>query len=560
MALYHGERDGRYYLSAYDKDGKFRYLSAPVNGGAAEIVAEEPDSGEEKSVSLYTCSGNLWQIDRLTSTWCLREIGRTGGAFAFFKEQAGEAIEFLQGNYLCASAELLDENMWKSEYRLYDLENRTRSMELCIKDFPNLDYLRTRGMVGDGLMLFDYMTLDGEKGLLLWDTKQETAPITGLVELTGEAFADNLAKLRKEAEEKYGLVIDTDAEHEDNALTEREMLHEIDFINSFVVGVKNNPEVLRAGEGKTVHPENMENNGEGGHYAFNPHVFSEFYLKEHGEKRRQALFNYVDALRAGEDRFECFDYDTAGWCFGRLGYFFSLVGPIYTHAGDYKDGWVEICYEIPKEEYRKKQEEFETMICDILNDALRDDYSDIEKALALYEYMTENYTYDYEMLEHCTEWMEQQSGYRCLMEKTGICNEIAKLYQFLLLQVGVDAEESGGNSLTWGADSHAWVYVTIDGQGFLIDPTWGLTDDYEPDLAYFLFTDERRKNRDGFNPDSFDVGSCPSFEARKKYSFDADSELYKDLWYGTYVAMDTEANCIYYRDYNHNLLRFDYQD
>ena len=560
LSMFHGERDGRYYISGYDKDGTFRYLSVPVSGGAAEIVANDADDGEAKTVSMYTGSHNMWQIDRLASTWCFRKVGQADGMFAFSKAQAGEAIEFLQGNCLCASADFTYENAWQNEYRLYDVENRTMSSGLSIRDIPNLDFIRMRGMLGDGLMLIDYMTKDGENGLLLWDTKKSAAPISGLVELTGEAFADNLAKLRKEAEEKYGLVIDPDAVHEEKALTGPEMLRELDFVNSFIIGVKNNPDVLRAGESKTVHPENMENNGEGGHYTFQPHVFSEFYLKEHGEKRRQALFNYVDALRAGEDRFECFDFDTAGWCFGRLGYFFNLVGPIYTYAGEYKDGWVEICYRIPKEEYLKKQEEFETMICDILNDALRDDYSDIEKALALYEYMTENYTYDYEMLAHCTEWMEKQSGYRCLMEKTGICNEIAKLYQFLLLQVGVDAEESGGEALKAGDDSHAWVYVTIDGQGFLIDPTWGLTEDYEPDLAYFLFTDERRKNRDGFNPDSFDVGSCPSFEARRKYSFNADSERYKDLWYGKYVAMDTEANCIYYYDYNHNLLRFDYQE
>ena len=48
-------------------------------------------------------------------------------------------------------------------------------------------------------------------------------------------------------------------------------------------------------------------------------VFSKIYTLEHGEARRQAFFNFVDALRAGEEWFDCPDEDTMWWCRGRLG-------------------------------------------------------------------------------------------------------------------------------------------------------------------------------------------------------------------------------------------------
>ena len=161
------------------------------------------------------------------------------------------------------------------------------------------------------------------------------------------------------------------------------------------------------------------------------------------------------------------------------------------------------------------------------------------------------------MLAHCTEWMDRQGGYRILMEKTGICNEFACLYQYLLLQCGVKAEESGGPSLTYGADSHAWVYVTIDGKGYLVDPTWGETGERAPALAYFLFTDELRQNRDGFNAAKFDVAGAGE-DARRKYSFEAKDTRFEPLWDGKYVAMDRATKSIYYLSQNGNLCRFDY--
>jgi hypothetical protein len=48
------------------------------------------------------------------------------------------------------------------------------------------------------------------------------------------------------------------------------------------------------------------------------------------------------------------------------------------------------------------------------------------------------------------------------------------------------------------------------------------------------------------------------YGARKKFSFECEDERYADLWEGTYVAFDEEQNCIFYRDLNGSMKRFEY--
>ncbi|MCR5686269.1 MAG: hypothetical protein K6G81_12800, partial [Lachnospiraceae bacterium] len=107
-------------------------------------------------------------------------------------------------------------------------------------------------------------------------------------------------------------------------------------------------------------------------------------------------------------------------------------------------------------------------------------------------------------------------------------------------------------------DLHAWNYIALDGQGYLIDATWGLTASREPDLTYFLFTDEQRETRDGFVAESFDIAGYGLYGARDVYSFNADDDRYSDLWGGRYIAFDQDNKCIFYRDKDGIFSRFDY--
>ncbi|MBR5968377.1 MAG: hypothetical protein IK001_07260, partial [Lachnospiraceae bacterium] len=80
----------------------------------------------------------------------------------------------------------------------------------------------------------------------------------------------------------------------------------------------------------------------------------------------------------------------------------------------------------------------------------------------------------------------------------------------------------------------------------------------KPDLTYFLFTDALRKDRDGFDPESFDLAGYGLYGAREVYGFKAEDERYSELWNGTYVAFDENEKCIFYKDIDGVMHRFDY--
>ena len=73
-----------------------------------------------------------------------------------------------------------------------------------------------------------------------------------------------------------------------------------------------------------------------------------------------------------------------------------------------------------------------------------------------------------------------------------------------------------------------------------------------------MFTDALRRDRDGFDPESFDLGGNGLYGARKTYGFKAEDERYSALWDGRYIAFDENEKCIFYKDFSGKLKRFDY--
>lgn len=557
LGEYLGEADGCWYFFAMNEARNPMYVGLPKEGGDSVIVAEPVEIDASTAPVKYPQGWRSMSDSSLSATWFLHETANEENGIAFTKSREKEWYECISGTLMCGRGEYKTEDgETANEFRMYDLSNGTIFGKLSELDLAERYTLRAERILQNKAVIMNALKKDGSSEVMMWVPEEEPVKIAGLCDFTKNEPIDCLAEMVKDLKENSDVLITPDIlEQRDEEVAFAEVMYEINFANQFVLARATRPELLPAG---TVHPENMRNNGTG-HYEFNPHVFSKIYTLEHGEARKEAFFNFVDALRAGEEWFDCPDEDTMWWCRGRLGHFFYPVEEWYTFCGVYKNGKGQIIrYDgTTQEQFDEKKAEFERMITDIVNDAVGDDYNDIEKTLALYEFLTEYCTYDYEMLEHMSDWSDRQGGYRALIEKKGVCNEYACLYQYLLLQCGVDAEESGGPSVTEGMDSHAWVYVTIDGKGYLVDPTWGATDSREPKLEYFLFTDELRETRDGFRASAFDIAGCGS-ESRKKYSFEANDKRFEGLWDGTYVAMDRASKNIYFLDEDGRLKAFYY--
>lgn len=295
-----------------------------------------------------------------------------------------------------------------------------------------------------------------------------------------------------------------------------------------------------------------------GHFEFKTVVIPSILRDIMGEDMCVAYGNYVNAVLAGEDDFEVVDEKSYDWMIGQ---FPSQCFPLlfeYTgsnYGGAFSNGRATFQYKIPKDELAVKEAEFEKMVTDILNENLRDDYSDFEKVLALYLYFSENYTYDYDTYYV----MEDQnvdflSAYRFLTRKTGICCECATAFTYLLLQAGVDANNIGGN-LNYNNEGHEWVYITINGRNYHVDPTYAMSSGN--DLTYLMMTDDYRENVDCFEKETYSIG-CHYIEEHNGYKYDADDDFFAPLRGTKLISWDPDKNEIRYESYDGTEGTFDY--
>ena len=186
-------------------------------------------------------------------------------------------------------------------------------------------------------------------------------------------------------------------------------------------------------------------------------------------------------------------------------------------------------------------EEFAALVEDILNETMKPDYSDFEKALSLYIYFQKNYTYDYQAAEDNDNGKaDYVSSYRLLTGKTGICHEIATAYSYLLMQVGVDA-------MTVMGANHEWSYIRLNGKNYHIDATWALNV-VSGDLRYFLMTDAERRADSYFDQARFLY--CSNYSQDHPHpDYKADDETFSRLWSGTFDSLDHENRILNYVDF-----------
>lgn len=284
-------------------------------------------------------------------------------------------------------------------------------------------------------------------------------------------------------------------------------------------------------------------------FTFNPHVYSKKLSESYSQDYWDSFYNLCDALRNGEDTFKCSSKEIYNWCIDpvTLNNLFPTACAVIAEKGNdgtipYENGIGRIYYQIPKEEFLERQKNFEAEITNILNTYLKYDYSDFEKCLKLYDYMISNYKYDYGDI---TTPPNNGATYYCFISKEGICCDFGSLYAYLLLEANVDALLVSNTGL-----DHAWTYVIVDGEGYHIDPTWGLKSDYNNykfDLDYFMMTYADREEDGDFPIEEFQVTLIPEFYAiDSSVDYSANSEKYSCFRNAYLRSIDTEKNIIYY--------------
>ncbi|MBR0082177.1 MAG: hypothetical protein IJP98_05515 [Clostridia bacterium] len=294
--------------------------------------------------------------------------------------------------------------------------------------------------------------------------------------------------------------------------------------------------------GDLIDPEDLLN-APHSHYTFRPLVCSVYLEEIFGKDMCDAWANLVAAVMAGEDTFACKDQHTYDWVMGQ---FPERCFPVLTELIDYAwdrehsviDGVASFTYLVPREEAAARIAEFAAQIEGILNEVLEDDYSDLEKALALYDYFARTYEYDYETYWKMYEaYVDYTSSYRFFQTGIGICHEISSAYSYLLMQAGVEA------TIMMGSD-HQWSYVRINGQNYHIDPTFVL--DSDRSLSYFLMTDEQREYN-GYGKEEYVIVSNYS-QDHPHPDYVADDDTFRPLWDKNFETFFHDTHTILCRD------------
>ena len=286
------------------------------------------------------------------------------------------------------------------------------------------------------------------------------------------------------------------------------------------------------------------------HYVFQPKVCSSFQAELFGQEMVDTWYNLVDAVMAGETTFACPDAFTYNWVMGQ---FPDKCFPVLPELIDYcwdrehpvKDGMASFVYLVPPEEAARRIAEFERLVEDILNSTLEDDYSDVEKALALYLYFADHYVYDYEAARPEAN-PDYLSSYRVLSTGTGICQEFSVAYAYLLLQAGVDATDMSGHR-SYDRAGHQWTYVKINGHNYHIDPTYVIGDPYS--LEYFMMDDAQREAADGYLREEYVI--CSNYAQDHPHpDYTADDDSFRPIWTGRFLGMDHENRILRYSAFN----------
>ena len=115
-----------------------------------------------------------------------------------------------------------------------------------------------------------------------------------------------------------------------------------------------------------------------------------------------------------------------------------------------------------------------------LNDASMSDY---QKIKAIYDYLTENVTYDYDHLYDDT-YKRKHTAYAALIDKKAVCQGYAVLFYRMALEAGIDARYISGIG---NGGAHGWNIVKIGNYYYNLDATW---DAGRQDYEYFLKTDK----------------------------------------------------------------------
>ena len=141
------------------------------------------------------------------------------------------------------------------------------------------------------------------------------------------------------------------------------------------------------------------------------------------------------------------------------------------------DGGYQYCFSIEMAYYTTaaQEKEMDTAVSNLLKSLNVSGKSDYQKVGAVYDYICDNVTYDYDNLEDDS-YTLKFTAYAALKNKTAVCQGYALLFYRLMLELGIDARVIAGD----GGGPHGWNIVKLGNVYYNADTTWDAgVDEYQ---------------------------------------------------------------------------------
>lgn len=148
---------------------------------------------------------------------------------------------------------------------------------------------------------------------------------------------------------------------------------------------------------------------------------------------------------------------------------------------------------------------------DIVNNITNTNMSDLEKEIAIHEYVVKNTAYDYDNYINEVVPKDSYTAYGALIIGRAVCQGYADVMKLLLNLAGIEAQVVVG----YAGEPHAWNLVKIEGEYYHVDATW---DDPVPDAGdkvrytYFNLSDERMSKDHEWNRNRYRTSTSEKFQ------------------------------------------------
>ena len=267
------------------------------------------------------------------------------------------------------------------------------------------------------------------------------------------------------------------------------------------------------------------------HYKYNMKALSVFDKNCEYDDIETYWYDFLDAVSQGRTSFKCPNSDVYRYI-EQIMIMWNLPGADewieMQPDPEINNGMASFSYKISDEERKEKLDQIKTVTESVLNEVLEDDYTDFEKALALYIYFVDNFTY-------VEDWDTWGGIMHVLTSKQGICDEFARAYAYLLVQAGVDATTVGDNG-------HRWSFVKIGDKYFHVDTTWGLQ---TGNLMCFMQTTTKKLEESG--DDILDMRIDKQKDGNlKTCGLDSEDDYFAPLWSASSrIKWDRDGKKIY---------------